>query len=443
MLNRPSSTSDSETRRTVWPNSSAISSAVSASIRSPGFIIWPCFIMNLTTSTARSVMRCASSWMVMVSGSRTSREIFSRGSEVPIWARLIFSWRRRMADRDRERPSLSPVTLASVSLPRRRLSSRPRDGLGAVSVLAGRLAAAPRRASPSSVRPGATRFGRRAARAFLFGLLGGLRRGFGLGGQTRLFGLLGFLALGHLALAARFFFLAPLLVGLELLAVVSLARLGFLERATACLDLALRQFLENRATAVGRARFLRRCRRRRRRRRFGSRFCARLQAAGKRTGRRLFAGLGKLALARFDDNGVGASAAHLLAHGALAADRASSRACGQPSSCRPNLYHSFLIRFLRGHMPAGLSGQKTGACVRRSRSPVWPSPVVAQRFKPPQCGMATPAVKHGCMYYITAPECQTHCWSSRSMKTGTSGPPRCTVARRAWSSLRMPSGAAC
>ena len=72
--------SDSATRRTVWPNSEATSSAVSASITSPGFMIWPCFMKNLTTSTARSDMRCASSWMVMVSGSITSRTIFSRGS---------------------------------------------------------------------------------------------------------------------------------------------------------------------------------------------------------------------------------------------------------------------------------------------------------------------------------------------------------------------------
>ena len=79
-LNMPSSMSDSATRLTVWPNSAAISSAVSASMTSPGFMIWPCFIKYLTTSTARSDMRCASSWMVMVSGRMTSRTIFSRGS---------------------------------------------------------------------------------------------------------------------------------------------------------------------------------------------------------------------------------------------------------------------------------------------------------------------------------------------------------------------------
>ena len=39
--NRPSSTSASATRLTVWPSSSAISCAVSASMTSLIFIIWP------------------------------------------------------------------------------------------------------------------------------------------------------------------------------------------------------------------------------------------------------------------------------------------------------------------------------------------------------------------------------------------------------------------
>ncbi len=49
--NRPSSTSDSATRRTVWPSSSAMSCAVSASITSVIFAMWPCFISILMTST--------------------------------------------------------------------------------------------------------------------------------------------------------------------------------------------------------------------------------------------------------------------------------------------------------------------------------------------------------------------------------------------------------
>ena len=66
--NRPSSTSDAATRLTVWPSSSAISCAVSASITSVILCIAPCFISSRITSTARSDMRLASSWMLMASG---------------------------------------------------------------------------------------------------------------------------------------------------------------------------------------------------------------------------------------------------------------------------------------------------------------------------------------------------------------------------------------
>src|SRR6266576_2189597 len=61
--NRPSSTSDSATRRTECPISSATSWAVSASITSVICTICPCFISSRITSTARSAMRLASSWM--------------------------------------------------------------------------------------------------------------------------------------------------------------------------------------------------------------------------------------------------------------------------------------------------------------------------------------------------------------------------------------------
>ena len=62
---------------TVWPSSSAMSWAVSASITSVILSIWPCFISSVITSTARSAMRLASSWMVIVSGIVTSRTSFS------------------------------------------------------------------------------------------------------------------------------------------------------------------------------------------------------------------------------------------------------------------------------------------------------------------------------------------------------------------------------
>ena len=80
MSNRPSSTSEAATRLTVWPSSSAISCAVSASITSVILCIAPCFISSRITSTARSDMRLASSWMLMASGITTSRISFSFGS---------------------------------------------------------------------------------------------------------------------------------------------------------------------------------------------------------------------------------------------------------------------------------------------------------------------------------------------------------------------------
>src|SRR5712691_4936363 len=50
--NKPSSTSDSATRLTACPISSATSWAVSASITSVIFTIWPCFMSSRITSTA-------------------------------------------------------------------------------------------------------------------------------------------------------------------------------------------------------------------------------------------------------------------------------------------------------------------------------------------------------------------------------------------------------
>ena len=55
-----------------------MSSAVSTSTTSLILCIAPSFIKYLMTSTARSAMRLASSWIVMTSGITTSRTIFSR-----------------------------------------------------------------------------------------------------------------------------------------------------------------------------------------------------------------------------------------------------------------------------------------------------------------------------------------------------------------------------
>ena len=76
-----SSTSDSETRTTLWPNSSTISVAVSASMVSFCVAMMPLVISALTTAATRSAMRLASSVTVMASGICTSRTTLSRSPE--------------------------------------------------------------------------------------------------------------------------------------------------------------------------------------------------------------------------------------------------------------------------------------------------------------------------------------------------------------------------
>ena len=79
-----SSTSASETRFTVWPNSSMISSAVSASMVSFCVTIMPIVISDFTTSPTRSVIRAANSETTMASGRLTVRNTFSRSTVPPI-----------------------------------------------------------------------------------------------------------------------------------------------------------------------------------------------------------------------------------------------------------------------------------------------------------------------------------------------------------------------
>ena len=70
------------------------------------------------TSTARSDMRFASSWMVIASGKTISREIFSLASWTP-WP--LRRWvRRRKAATERVRSSSPAVALATVRRPRLR-----------------------------------------------------------------------------------------------------------------------------------------------------------------------------------------------------------------------------------------------------------------------------------------------------------------------------------
>ena len=77
-VEQASSTSDLATRLTVWPNSPAISFR-GVGVDHVGDLVHlaPGFIRNRMTSTPRSDMRLASSWIVIVSGTVTSRDDFS------------------------------------------------------------------------------------------------------------------------------------------------------------------------------------------------------------------------------------------------------------------------------------------------------------------------------------------------------------------------------
>ena len=155
--NRPSSTSASDTRRTLWPISSAISCAVSASITSLIFNIWPCCISRRITSTARSDMRLARSEIVIASGMVTSRTSFSFGSS-EAWP-LSRCVRRRNEATERSRTSSARSAVTSVRRPRS-FAGAPRGAAGRAA--AGRAApgrrdfGGPSSSSASSVmRPGA------------------------------------------------------------------------------------------------------------------------------------------------------------------------------------------------------------------------------------------------------------------------------------------------
>ena len=84
-----SSTSDSETRTTLWPNSSTMSAAVSGSIAWFCVAMMPFCIRVLTTAATRSAMRLASSCTVIASGTCTSRTTFSRSPRVALDAALL------------------------------------------------------------------------------------------------------------------------------------------------------------------------------------------------------------------------------------------------------------------------------------------------------------------------------------------------------------------
>ena len=251
-----SSTSDSETRLTRWPNSSTISAAVSASMVWFCVAMMPFCIRVLTTAATRSAMRLASSCTVIASGICTSRTTFSRSPEWLARRRFSRSWRRFIAASERWRPS-SSVALAMVSLPERRRSSSPCGGR-----------ASPRSPACRAARLGAT--GRPASARAACGLGGGgvdrvggrargrrrLRPGGGAGGVLGLLGgrgggaLLGDLALADRALGGLLLGAQPRQLGLArlgglalLLPALGLLRLGGLDRLPAALELGVAQVL--------------------------------------------------------------------------------------------------------------------------------------------------------------------------------------------------------
>ena len=155
------STSEAETRTTLWPNSSMMSSAVSWSMVWFWVAMMPLFMSALTTSAERSAMRTASSCTVIASGSWTSRTTFSLGAPDPIAWRRWRSCLRFMAASERWRPPPPPVASESVSLPVRRLSPerslRRASGRGSAGRRSSRsLRAPPGRAPPrgSAGEPG-------------------------------------------------------------------------------------------------------------------------------------------------------------------------------------------------------------------------------------------------------------------------------------------------
>ena len=137
---KPASTSDSETRFTAMPNSSATSSAVSVSMTSLIFIIRPCFIRNLMMSTPRTAIRLDSSCTVMTSGMTTSRGRFGASVEPPLRFSFSRSRARRTeaSERIRSAVSPSPATDWMVRRPSRRLGS-PRVRLTALPASEKRL----------------------------------------------------------------------------------------------------------------------------------------------------------------------------------------------------------------------------------------------------------------------------------------------------------------
>ncbi len=170
------STSASETRTARWPNSSMISSAVSASMVWFMLTSMPIFIRAFTTSAARSAMRFASSDTTMVSGNCTSRACFSGFWPKPSALLRAFSCLRFIEASERVRPPSPSSAAVRVNLPARRPSSpllfearsRSRSSRSR-SVLRGLEVAAPVLAPPPRVSSPAAGAGATAGASFAFG----------------------------------------------------------------------------------------------------------------------------------------------------------------------------------------------------------------------------------------------------------------------------------
>jgi hypothetical protein len=152
---------------TRWPNSSMISSAVSASMDWFCVTIMPFCISALTTSATRSAMRLASSDTTIVSGTLTSRTTFSRSCAPPMAFCRARSCLRFIAASDFCRPPSPPASAwFSVSLPDRRPSSRPLPRPGRYG-----------HRSPCAARGAARLAGRRRAGGLSCGRRGGASAG--------------------------------------------------------------------------------------------------------------------------------------------------------------------------------------------------------------------------------------------------------------------------
>ncbi len=144
----PISTSDSDTRRTRWPNSWITSSAVSASRIWVTLAITPIFISDLMTSPVRVAMRLASSATLMVSGSttsRTTRTWSERRRSSSAWRRSRSRWRRTEAS---ERVLSSSPSIAACTSTRPVMRRSPTLRGATTGTLRGGRAAPGRRTTP-------------------------------------------------------------------------------------------------------------------------------------------------------------------------------------------------------------------------------------------------------------------------------------------------------